>query len=99
MAADMTAAPSTASAPPRRGDHSVAASRRWRSTQDQREALVLGVIAAGALAVIGLWWANAPAGSLRTVADKLTAAGRITGLLGTYLILVQVVLMARLPWL
>ena len=29
----------------------------------------------------------------------MTAAGRITGLLGTYLILVQVVLMARLPWL
>jgi len=57
------------------------------------------VIGAGALAVIGLWWADTPTGSLHTLADQLTAAGRITGLVGTYLILVQVVLMARLPWL
>jgi predicted ferric reductase len=61
--------------------------------------VALVVIAAGAVGVIGLWWANTPGGSLHTFADRLTAAGRITGLLGTYLILVQVVLMARLPWL
>ena len=61
--------------------------------------MALVVIAAGAVGVIGLWWANTPGGSLHTLADRLTAAGRITGLLGTYLILVQVVLMARLPWL
>jgi predicted ferric reductase len=74
-------------------------STEWRSSQAQREAVVLAVIAAGALAVIGLWWADTPARSLHTFADRLTGAGRITGLLGTYLILVQVVLMARLPWL
>jgi predicted ferric reductase len=71
----------------------------WRSTQAQREAVVLAVIAAGALAVIGFWWADTPARSLHTFADRLTGAGRITGLVGTYLILVQVVLMARIPWL
>jgi predicted ferric reductase len=82
-----------------RHDQTVAPPVPWRSTQAQREAVVLVVIAVGALAVIGLWWADTPAGSLHTFADRLTAAGRITGLLGTYLILVQVVLMARLPWL
>jgi predicted ferric reductase len=71
----------------------------WRSTQGEREALVLAVIAAGVIAVIGLWWADTPARSLHTFADRLTAAGRISGLVGTYLVLVQVVLMARLPWL
>ena len=40
-----------------------------------------------------------PGQHLHTLADHLTAAGRITGLVGTYLVLVQVVLMARLPWL
>ena len=68
-------------------------------TAAQREAIVLGGLAALALAVIGLWWADTPAGSLHTFADRLTAAGRITGLVGTYLVLVQVLLMARLPWL
>ena len=90
---------STAAAPPRRHQQSLVPSAPWRSTQAQREAVVLAVIAVGALAVIGLWWADTPAGSLHTFADRLTAAGRITGLVGTYLILVQVVLMARLPWL
>ena len=71
--------------------------RRW--TQDQREALVLLVLAVGGAAVIGMWWANNPGRSLHSFADRLTAAGRITGLAGTYLVLVQVVLMARLPWL
>jgi predicted ferric reductase len=75
------------------------AQRPWPSTQGQREALALAVIAAGALAVLGLWWADTPGRSLHSFADRLTAAGRITGLLGTYLVLVQVVLMARMPWL
>jgi predicted ferric reductase len=97
----MTAARSTASAPPRRHQTPPPPPRRgrWHSTQDQREAVVLAVIAAGALAVVAMWWTATPTGSLHTFADRLTAAGRITGLLGTYLILVQVVLMARVPWL
>jgi predicted ferric reductase len=96
----LTATPLTA--PSRSGGSAaptVPAVRPWRSTQDQREALVLAFIAAGALAVIGLWWANNPGRSLHSLADRLTAGARITGLVGTYLVLVQVVLMARLPWL
>jgi predicted ferric reductase len=60
---------------------------------------VLAVIGAAAVAVVAMWWFNTPAGSLHTFADRLTGAGRLTGLLGTYLILVLVVLMARVPWL
>jgi hypothetical protein len=61
--------------------------------------VVLAVLAVGAVAVVGLWWATNPGRGLHTFADRLTAAGRITGLLGTYLALVPVVFMARLPWL
>jgi predicted ferric reductase len=60
---------------------------------------VLALLAAGAIAVIWLWFANNPGRDLHTFADRLTASGRITGLFGTYLVLVQVFLMARLPWL
>jgi predicted ferric reductase len=52
------------------------------------------------LAVIaGLW---VQGGALNGVADPGTAlisAGRLTGLVGTYLALVQILLIARLPWL
>jgi predicted ferric reductase len=47
--------------------------------------------------VIALWWTTNPGSSLHSFADRLTAAGRITGLFGTYLVLVQVIFMARLP--
>jgi predicted ferric reductase len=71
----------------------------WTAGQEQREAIVLAVVLVGAAAVSGIWWADTTARALRTSGDRLTAAGRITGLVGTYLVLVQVVLMSRLPWL
>ena len=77
----------------------VARPARRRSTQLERERAVLAVFTAGAVIVIALWFANNPGRGLHTFADRLTAAGRITGLFGTYLVLVQVFLMARLPWL
>src|SRR5581483_1146647 len=70
-----------------------------RLPQPGREGLVALIVAIGAVAVAGFWWVDTPAGALHTVADRLTAAGRVTGLLGTYLVLVEVLLMARLPWL
>jgi predicted ferric reductase len=42
------------------------------------------------------WWLNTPAGGLATTGDVLLAVGRITGLIGGYLLLVQVLMMSRL---
>src|SRR5579884_604669 len=70
-----------------------------RLPQPGREGLVACIAALGALAVIGFWWVDTPAGMLHTMPDRLTAVGRVTGLLGTYLVLVEVLLMSRLPWL
>src|SRR5262245_4770000 len=58
-------------------------------------AAVLGLIALGAAATIGLWWRNTPA--VHGLGDWLTNAGRITGLLAGYGVVVLVALMARLP--
>ncbi len=56
------------------------------------------VLAAGAVVLLGIWWLDTPAGSVKGIATTVTAAGRITGLMGAYLVLVQVLLMARVPW-
>jgi predicted ferric reductase len=56
---------------------------------------VLAVLAAGATAVLGLWWHETPA--LHGFGDWLTNAGRITGLEAGYGVLILVALMARLP--
>ena len=60
-----------------------------------RPGLVLGLIYAGGLAVIGLWWADTP--SVHGLGDWLTNAGRILGLLAGYGVVVLVALMSRLP--
>jgi len=64
-----------------------------------RETIVAAAVAAVGLVVIGMWWHDTPAGATHTWTARLTAAGDLTALLGTYLVLVQVVLMARVPWL
>jgi predicted ferric reductase len=56
---------------------------------------VLAVILAGAAATIGLWWHDTP--SIGGLGDWLTNAGRVTGLLAGYGVVVLVALMARLP--
>jgi predicted ferric reductase len=50
-----------------------------------------------ALAVLP-WWLDTKAGSLSSTGFVLEAAGRVTGLAGGYLLLVQMLLMSRLPW-
>jgi ferredoxin-NADP reductase/DMSO/TMAO reductase YedYZ heme-binding membrane subunit len=56
---------------------------------------VLALIAAGALATVGLWWHDTT--SISGFGGWLTNAGRITGLLAGYGVVVLVALMARLP--
>jgi predicted ferric reductase len=58
-------------------------------------AAVLALIYAGAAASIALWWHNTPA--IHGLGDWLTNAGRITGLLAGYGVVVLVALMARIP--
>jgi predicted ferric reductase len=48
-----------------------------------------------ALAVVP-WWLNTPTGSLNSDSAILQAAGRVTGLVAGYLLLVQVIMMSRL---
>jgi ferredoxin-NADP reductase len=55
----------------------------------------LGVIAAGAVAVIALWWQDTA--TVHSLGDWLTNAGRITGLLAGYAVVVLLALMARVP--
>ncbi|WDZ84556.1 ferredoxin reductase family protein [Micromonospora cathayae] len=58
---------------------------------------VLAVLWAGLVLAVLPWWLQTPDESLRTTTATLTAAGRITGLVAGYLLLVQVLLMSRLP--
>jgi predicted ferric reductase len=56
---------------------------------------VAGGLLLGQAVVIWLWWRNTPS-LTPTLADQFTAIGRLTGLTGAYLILVQLLLMSRL---
>ncbi|MGI8760229.1 MAG: ferredoxin reductase family protein [Jatrophihabitantaceae bacterium] len=57
--------------------------------------VALAVIGAGALAVLALWWQDTA--TVRGLGDWLTNAGRITGLLAGYAVVVLLALMARMP--
>lgn len=54
------------------------------------------VIAANAVVVAWLWLRHGP-GDVHDLATGLVGAGRVTGLLGAYLALVQLVVLSRLP--
>jgi predicted ferric reductase len=54
------------------------------------------VLTLGAAAVVAMWWLDPT--SLSDLGARVTAAGRLAGLLGAYLVLVQLLLMSRLPW-
>ena len=60
-----------------------------------RPDLVLGAITVGAVIAVLLWWLNTP--SIHGFGDWLTNAGRITGLLAGYSMVVLLALMARVP--
>ena len=68
-------------------------------SQQSREGAVAAVVAVGGLLVLLMWWHDTLPGSVRGLGGWLTAAGRVTGLVGTYLIVVGVALMGRIAWL
>jgi predicted ferric reductase len=55
------------------------------------------LVAANAVVVVGLWWRQGGLGDMDDVAGTLTSLGRVTGLLGAYLALVELLLLARVP--
>lgn len=69
--------------------------RIWRLRPFDVAALLVGN---GAFIVL-MWWRHGGLDQLSTPGGPLTAAGQLTALLGTYLALVQLVLMSRSPWL
>ena len=65
-----------------------------RRTVSERGLLALVLLGAAALA--GLWWHDTTI--LTGTGEWLTAAGRVTGLLGGYTVAVVLLLMSRAPW-
>jgi len=68
-----------------------------RRTASSLTAWSLGLLAFGnAVAIVWLWYHGGNASQVRSQGELLTSIARITGLLGAYLALVQVILLARL---
>ena len=61
-----------------------------------RWAPALLALANGAI-VVSLWWRAGGVSEIEDTASALTGLGRLCGLLGAYLVLVQVLLLARIP--
>lgn len=70
-----------------------------RLSQRASESLVGALVALGAAAVIAMWWRDTSPVQVQGLGPWVTSAGRVTGLVGTYLVVVEVLLMARVPWL
>lgn len=53
----------------------------------------------GLVGAVGVWWLGTPPGSVDGLATGLIEAGRITGMVAGYVLLVQILLMSRVGWL
>ena len=53
--------------------------------------------AAGLAVAVGLWWREGGVREVHDTAGLLTSLGRVAGLAGGYLALVEVLLLARIP--
>ena len=60
---------------------------------------VVGVMVAIGLVILLMWLRHGGLDQLDTLGGQLTAIGQLTALYGTYLALIQLVLMSRSPWL
>ena len=89
-------------------DMTTATQSRRRPTMDSatpassardRAWAVEAVVAANAVVTIALWLGHGGAGTLDQPGGLYTAVGQLTGLAGTYAILVQLLLMSRIGWL
>ena len=75
----------------------LASARDRKAVQRRLLGLLLAFVVVANAAVLVWLWVHGGNLHPRTTGDALTSAGRITGLLGAYLALIQVILLARLP--
>jgi len=61
--------------------------------------ILWAVFNANLAAILLLWWVGSGHDGVKTGADALNVIGRVTALIGTYLVLWELLLMARVPWL
>jgi predicted ferric reductase len=81
----------------RRGSRAGPAARPRRLFLTAGDVIVIVVI--NAVLVVAMWVRHGGLNQLGSPSAKLTAAGQVTALVGTYAALVQVLLMSRSPWL
>jgi len=60
---------------------------------------LVALFIANVVAVVLIWWSTLDAQEFASLAGALNAVGRITALVGTYLIVVQLILRTHVPWL
>ena len=61
--------------------------------------VIIATAVAGLLAVVALWFSGAGLQGFDQQGGPMTEIGRLSGLVASYLLLIQVLLMARVPWL
>ena len=92
----MTDAPASAAASPRLGRPEAVADRRAPSAVPLW--LAGGLVAANILLIFLLWAHGGNVTHVRSTGDFLVSIARLTGLLGAFSALLQVLLLARIPW-
>ena len=60
--------------------------------------IAAAVVAANAGLIVWLWWNGGNVTDVHSTGDVLVSIARLTGLLGAYSALLQVLLLARIPW-
>jgi predicted ferric reductase len=61
--------------------------------------VVISAFYGGLIASVGVWWLQTPTGSVDSVGSGMVEAGRITGMVAGYILLVQILMMSRIGWL
>jgi predicted ferric reductase len=85
----------TLAAAPARKARRVPVPRIWPVTAND----VYAILGGNGLLILGMWVRHGGLHELGTTAGIFTAAGEISALFGTYLVLIQLILMSRSPWL
>jgi predicted ferric reductase len=82
----------------------VSPTRAWRSARPalSRAKLTFVMVAfltCGAGELLYLWWAQTPHVRIQSASNELVMGAQLTGLIGGYLLMIEILLMSRIPWL